>query len=384
MPRLIALGLLLAIAGSVPAAVAQPMAADAVPRFEPDSVGFPVEVPVAFQSTTGYLVVLEDRSRPYRPTLRLPVAVLRPRAGAEGASPVLYLSGGPGTSALGAAAYPGAYPWTADRPFVVFGQRGTRYAEPALDCPEVAEARARSARDREGGVDRQVVATAACRARLEAGGVDLAAYSTVASAADVEDLRRVLGVERRTLYGVSYGTRLALAVLRDAPGTVRAAVLDSVLPPQVRYDDENARNLDASIGLVLRDCAASWRARAPTPTWPAASAPRWRSPTPSQCGSAPAAGRPTARCGRQRAGLVSPSERLRLGGGPHSGAVGRPRNAAHSHCGVAHGHCCAAHGHCGVVGGHRGGAQDWFGMAHVRSGRWQALPESAGPRLEAV
>lgn len=262
MPRLIALGLLLAIAGSVPAAVAQPMAADAVPRFEPDSVGFPVEVPVAFQSTTGYLVVLEDRSRPYRPTLRLPVAVLRPRAGAEGASSVLYLSGGPGTSALGAAAYPGAYPWTADRPFVVFGQRGTRYAEPALDCPEVAEARARSARDREGGVDRQVVATAACRARLEAGGVDLAAYSTAASAADVEDLRRVLGVERRTLYGVSYGTRLALAVLRDAPGTVRAAVLDSVLPPQVRYDDENARNLDASIGLVLRDCAASRRARA--------------------------------------------------------------------------------------------------------------------------
>ncbi|MEM6336125.1 MAG: alpha/beta hydrolase, partial [Bacteroidota bacterium] len=55
---------------------------------------------------------------------------------------------------------------------------------------------------------------------------------------------------------VPYETRLALAVLRDYPETVRAALLDSVLPPDARYDDESVQNLAASLDLVFRDCAA--------------------------------------------------------------------------------------------------------------------------------
>jgi pimeloyl-ACP methyl ester carboxylesterase len=87
--------------------------------------------------------------------------------------------------------------------------------------------------------------------------VNLSAYHTAASAADVEDLRQVLGIKQWTLYGVSYGTRLALAVLRDYPSSVRAAILDSPLPPQARYDDESASNFEAALQLVFRDCEAS-------------------------------------------------------------------------------------------------------------------------------
>lgn len=232
-------------------------AALGVPRFEPDSVSFPVSVPAAFRPTTGYLVVYEDRDRPTGRTVRLPVAILHSRSGRDDLDPVLYLGGGPGAGALRVAQYPGAYPWTEDRSFVIFDQRGTGEAEPSLPCRGLPAARAEERRERAEEGTRQIAAVAACRDRLEARGVSASAYSTPASAADVEDLRRVLGVDRWALYGVSYGTRLALAVLREAPETVSAALLDSVLPPQADYDAEAARHVDAAIGLVVRDCAAS-------------------------------------------------------------------------------------------------------------------------------
>ncbi|MEM9557585.1 MAG: alpha/beta hydrolase [Acidobacteriota bacterium] len=230
-----------------------------VPRFEPTTAeDSPVSVPDGWRATYGSLIVLENRVRPEGPTLRLPVVWIQPHDGDAHRTPVLYLGGGPGASALNVAGYPGAYPFVAEHGFVVLEQRGTRFAEPALDCPELVAALRQSvlAPSTDVAIARQVAAAAACRARLTADGVDLSAYSTAASAADVEDLRRVLGVERWTLYGASYGTSLALAVLRDTPGTVRAAVLDSILPPQVLYDDESSRNLEASIGRIARDCAA--------------------------------------------------------------------------------------------------------------------------------
>lgn len=92
-----------------------------VPRFEQDSTSFPVAVPSDYRALTGYLVVYENRKRPDGPTIRLPVAVLRARSAQAEPSPVLYLAGGPGSSALNAAAYPGAYPWTTDRDFIVLG-----------------------------------------------------------------------------------------------------------------------------------------------------------------------------------------------------------------------------------------------------------------------
>ena len=57
----------------------------------------------------------------------------------------------------------------------------------------------------------------ACHDRLESQGVDLSAYNSAEIAADVEDLRLALGVERWNLYGWSYGTRIALTFPRTEP-----------------------------------------------------------------------------------------------------------------------------------------------------------------------
>ena len=77
---------------------------------------------------------------------------------------------------------------------------------------------------------------AACRDDLESDAIELAAYTTVASADDIEALRVGLGYDEWTLLGTSYGTRLAQEVMRRNPSTVRAAVLDGVAPADINWD----------------------------------------------------------------------------------------------------------------------------------------------------
>jgi pimeloyl-ACP methyl ester carboxylesterase len=56
-------------------------------------------------------------------------------------------------------------------------------------------------------------------------GVDLGAYTTDARADDVDALRRAIGAQRLQLLAFSYGTELALDVLRRHPGSVERLVL---------------------------------------------------------------------------------------------------------------------------------------------------------------
>jgi len=92
-----------------------------------------------------------------------------------------------------------------DRDLVLLDQRGTSYAQPVLDYPEVTALTDRT-------LDQRL-----SRAHLTRAGVALRAYTTLDDAADVADLRRALGDARVNLYGVSCGTRLALTTMRLFP-----------------------------------------------------------------------------------------------------------------------------------------------------------------------
>jgi pimeloyl-ACP methyl ester carboxylesterase len=228
-----------------------------VPRFERDGP-FPLELPRNQKIDTGFLVVREDRNRPESRLIRLPVAILRSSSSQPAPDPVLYLPGGPGGSALNTARYGFAYPFLKHRDFIVFEPRGARYSEPLLACSDVPAARVEDAIRQAGKLEAEAEVAAArkCKAEATAAGVDLSAYTTEASAADADDLRRALGYTQWNLYGVSYGTRLGLAILRQFSGTVRSAVLDSVLPPDVRYDEQVRHNRARSFELLFRDCDA--------------------------------------------------------------------------------------------------------------------------------
>ena len=83
--------------------------------------------------------------------------------------------------------------------------------------------------------------------RLVSEGVDLSAYNLAEMAADVEDLRIALGVDRWNLgTGVTWSTVL-FEVMRRYPEHLRTVILDSPDVPQVDLFSE------AIIGIPLRD-----------------------------------------------------------------------------------------------------------------------------------
>jgi pimeloyl-ACP methyl ester carboxylesterase len=218
---------------------------DSSSRFQDADCPFPV--PGGYTIDCGYLIVPENRSRNDSRSIQLAVAIVRaPRAGQQ--PPVLYLAGGPGSSALDE--FLGDpegwnYPFLQTRDLILLDQRGTGYSFPTLDCPELADA------DFTAGNPEQE-----CHSRLRAEGIDLTAYNSAENGADVADLRRALAYDEWDLLGISYGTRLALVVMRDQPQGIRSVVLDSPFPPNANTPVDEALNTWESLQTLFADCQA--------------------------------------------------------------------------------------------------------------------------------
>ncbi|PYQ22405.1 MAG: hypothetical protein DMF79_05995, partial [Acidobacteria bacterium] len=94
-----------------------------------------------------------------------------------------------------------------------------------------------------------------CRRRLEARA-DLTQYTTDAAADDLDDVRAALGHQRVDLFGLSYGTRLALVYMRRHPDRVRSAVLMGPAPTDLAMPLHHAPDGQRALDLLLSDCAA--------------------------------------------------------------------------------------------------------------------------------
>ena len=79
-------------------------------------------------------------------------------------------------------------------------------------------------------------------------------YSSAENAADLAALREALGYDQWNLYGISYGTRLALTVMRDNPIGIRSVILDSSYPLQADLFETSLSNTDRSFSLLFSDC----------------------------------------------------------------------------------------------------------------------------------
>jgi pimeloyl-ACP methyl ester carboxylesterase len=231
-PHFILLALL--VASSVMARAAQAAEGPAtVPRFEPAPCPTLQGAETLADASCGYLVVLEDRSRSNGRTIRLMVAKYPAHSPEKRADPVVYLAGGPGDIApLDVNAYIAA-DFIRDRDFLVVSQRGTMFSEPALTCAaednfarELLGLRFYSETTKRA----HLAATEACYRELATTSADLSAYNSTENAADIADLRKVLGLTTWNVYGTSYGSYLAQTIMRDHPEGIRSVVLDSVLP----------------------------------------------------------------------------------------------------------------------------------------------------------
>ncbi|MGH9867673.1 MAG: alpha/beta fold hydrolase [Candidatus Polarisedimenticolia bacterium] len=205
--------------------------------------------------------VPEKRARPER---TITVAALRIPTTAERAGrPIVFLMGGPGIPASVMAPIPPYFSLfqrlreTAD--VILVDQRGLGRSEPGLDCPfgeplpsDLFVERSRISAT----VGRQV---ASCAKQFREAGHDPTAYSTLESAADIDDVRKALGAEQVDLLAFSYGTRLALAYVQRHGEHVGRAVLQAVNGPGLvlKRPAPIARKLGRMGELLKQD--ASWK-----------------------------------------------------------------------------------------------------------------------------
>ncbi len=221
----------------------------------------------------GYLTVREQREHytgtpPDERLIQIAVAIFHPPGGAVQPDPVIYLSGGPGASVLEVIRYQHDIftepVFATGRDLVLFDQRGVGLSRPALDCPALDEL-GRELLDREldgHPVSQEEAAELylenleACRQELTRVA-DLSAYNSAASAADINDLRLALGYQQVNLWGGSYGTRLALEVMRRYPQGLRGVVLDAVYPPDVDLYLEAPANFQRALERLFDACGAN-------------------------------------------------------------------------------------------------------------------------------
>jgi len=187
----------------------------------------------AIQGTTveaelGRVIVKENRAKADSKLIELAFVRLKSTAPKPG-FPVVYLDGGPGSSAINLAQVPDYM-----RAFqklrevgdvILLDQRGVGRSRPFLTRlsseplpTDIFAGRAKA----------QTEFTRRFKEAAEffkSQGVDLSAYNTRESAHDVDDVRKALGVEKINIVGYSYGTHLGLACIRYHGDKINRAVL---------------------------------------------------------------------------------------------------------------------------------------------------------------
>ncbi len=161
-------------------------------------------------------------------TIDLAVVRLRSRSSTP-AAPLIYLDGGPGGAGYTAAVIPEFADLfdriRATRDVILLSQRGTGLSRPRPACPADGPLPA----DFLVSVETMTAALGErarrCAESLRAKGLDIGAFNTEESAGDVAVLRHALGVPRVALFGFSYGTHLALAIMRRSPDAIDRVIL---------------------------------------------------------------------------------------------------------------------------------------------------------------
>lgn len=210
----------------------------------------PGRCPVTFRGLDdvecGMVTVPQDRVHPEERSVKLAVAVFKAQAETPLPDPLIFLDGGPGSRTLDSFAGGFGSLLTAinrDRDVIIFDYRGIGYSDPALTCPE-----------RAGAVDDSWIA--ACRAQLETQGVDVTDFTTRDNASDAADIVRALGYETYNIWGGSYGSSVAMTLLRDHPEHIRAALVTALQPPQGDLRAETPVGLIRALDGVSALCQA--------------------------------------------------------------------------------------------------------------------------------
>jgi pimeloyl-ACP methyl ester carboxylesterase len=233
-------------------------AADAVPRFVPGPCPAPPQpIPALKEARCGRLIVPENRQDVRGRTISLAVAIVKASSAQAKRDPIVWLAGGPGDDAITEIPMALAGKLNADRDVIFMSQRGTYTAQPKLTCEPVDRWAAKTLDmpyDAAATGKAYSDATLACRKEMAAKTSDLGAYNSLASADDLSDLRIALRIEQWNVYGISYGTDLALTYMRRRPAGIRSVAIDGVFPPSIAGGVASWTSAGEGINAVFKAC----------------------------------------------------------------------------------------------------------------------------------
>lgn len=208
-----------------------------VPRADVVACRFTVPAGLGKTEGTDYecgdLIVYENRDQP---TATIKVHFIRFFSPSASNNATIYLDGGPGgngNNILAYAAYLGSTfldGLMVDGDFMVIAQRGTSLSEPALLCSDPG-----------------------CS---DMPGAHLPSYNTAFNADDVDDLRATLGYDKLNLYGISYGSRLGLEVMRRHGEHIRASIIGGLVPAQLNWPANTPASFYSALSALKASCTA--------------------------------------------------------------------------------------------------------------------------------
>jgi pimeloyl-ACP methyl ester carboxylesterase len=202
---------------------------------------------------------LDDQSR------QIAISYVRfPATGSKKGPPIIYLAGGPGGSGI-ATAKGGRFPlFMALRQFgdvIALDQRGTGQSESASACQSSQQLSLTKAYSSNDIAEHYRKAALECVTQWQQQGFDVNGYTTVQNAWDIDDLRQHLGADKITLWGISYGSHLALAAMELFEERIEKVIIASAeglnqtvkLPSRTdRYFERLQQTIDAKAELKQR------------------------------------------------------------------------------------------------------------------------------------
>lgn len=170
--------------------------------------------------------------------------------------PLMILLGGPGQNMTAVLPLFGdEYPlwdFMRDRQDVIlFDQSGMGLSTPSLACGFEQPSETGEVSDANLGF-----AILRCGAELLTSGVDPRAFTTETNAADIEHIRIAMGYDQVNLYGISYGSKLALSAVRDYPDSIRSTIIASPLPLENNPFADQTIGFDHALKSLWDACAA--------------------------------------------------------------------------------------------------------------------------------
>ena len=200
---------------------------------------------------TGKLSVFENWDTKAGRKIDLNIVIIPGIHSGDSSTPIFFIEGGPGAAATNNAPLFASdiFPYRQDHDIVLIDARGTGKSHP-LNC---ASLQIKNDLQDQLAEMYPVSAVQSCYDSLSKIA-DLQQYTTTNVVRDLEAVRQWLGYKKINLFGLSYGTRVALVYMKMFPSSIESCILWSPIAAYGKIPLYFATFAQTSIEKVFADC----------------------------------------------------------------------------------------------------------------------------------